>query len=147
MMRNLSKDGQSMLNLYQKRSLGITLGIVEDELRRLQSLIHIGEQRNLFSQITDDLKAEEKPLLQAKIEGLMDDLLSLKEVFDLRHSQKDLSLRAMVKAMAVYIQVELENVMSNRLKGYGEVNPGLKETLDPKLGEMITILGQMESIK
>jgi len=136
-----------MLNLYQKRSLGITLGIVEDELRRLQSLIHIGEQRNLFSQITDDLKAEEKPLLQAKIEGLMDDLLSLKEVFDLRHSQKDLSLRAMVKAMAVYIQVELENVMSNRLKGYGEVNPGLKETLDPKLGEMITILGQMESIK
>jgi len=136
-----------MLNLNQKRSLGITLGIMEDELRHLESLIRIGEQRNLFSHIADDLKAEEKPLLQAKIEGLMDDLLSLKEVFDLRHSQKDLSLRAMVKAMAVYIQVELENVMSNRLKGYGEVNPGLKETLDPKLGEMITILGQMESIK
>jgi len=136
-----------MLNLYQKRSLGITLGIVEEELRRLESLICNGEQRNLFSQIDDDLKAEEKPLLQEKIERLINNLLSLKEFFDLRHSQKELSLRAMVKAMAVYLQVELENVMSKRLKGYGEVNPGLQETLDPKLSEIIAILGQMESIK
>jgi hypothetical protein len=147
MIGNLNKDGKGMLNLYQKISLGITLGILEDELRRLQSLIHIGEQRNLFSQITDDLKAEERTLLQGKIERLINNLLSLKECFDLRHSQKDLSLRAMVKAMAVYLQVELENKMSKRLKGYGEVNPGLQETLDPKLSEMITILGQMESIK
>ena len=147
MMRDLRKDGQRMLNLYQKRSLGITLGIVEEELRRLESLIRNGEQRNLFSQIDDDLKAEEKPLLQEKIEGLINNLLYLKEVFDLRHSQKELSLRATVKAMAVYLQVELENVMSKRLKGYGEVNPGLPETLDPKLSEMITILGQMESMK
>jgi hypothetical protein len=71
----------------------------------------------------------------------------LKEVFDLRHSRKELSLRATVKAMAVYLQVELENVMSKKLKGYGEVNPGLPETLDPKLSEMITILGQMELMK
>jgi hypothetical protein len=120
---------------------------VEDELRRLESLIHTGEQRNLFSQIADDLKAEDKPLLQAKIERLMGNLLSLKEFFDLRHSQKELSLRAVVEAMVVYLQVELENVKSDRLKGYGEVHPALKETLDPKLGEMITILGQMASIK
>jgi len=136
-----------MLNLYQKRSLGITLGIVEEELRRLESLIHTGEQRNLFSQITDDLRAEDKPLLRAKIECLMNNLLSLKEVFDLRHSQKELSLRAVVESVAIYLQVELENVKSHRLKGYGEVHPGLKETLDPKLVEMIAILDQMASIK
>jgi hypothetical protein len=136
-----------VLNLNQKRSLGITLGIVEEELRRLESLIHTGEQRNLFSQITDDLKAEDRPFLQARIERLMDDLLSMKEFFDLRHSQKELSLRAIVEAVVFYLQVELENVKSHRLKGYGEVNPGLKETLDPKLSEMITILGQMASLK
>ena len=136
-----------MLNLYQNRSLGITPGIVEDELRRLENLIHTGEQRNLFSQITDDLKAEDKLRLRAKIERLRGYLLSVKEFFDLRHSQKELSLRAVVQATAAYLQVELENEKSPRLKGYGEAHPGLKECLDPKLDEMIAIPDQMASIK
>ena len=135
-----------MLNLNQKRSLGITLGIMEDELRRLESLIRIGEQRNLFSKIVDDLKVEEKPLLQAKIERLMDNLLSLKDSFDLRHSQKELILSSIVKSMAVYLVVELEDALSERLKGYGPVAPGLKESLDPKLREMISILYEMNSM-
>ena len=135
-----------MLNLYQKRSLGITLGILEDEIRRLESLIRIGEQRNLFSHIADDLKAEEKPLLQAKIERLMDNLLSLKDSFDLRHSQKDLILSSIVKSTAVYLVVELEDALSDRLKGHGPVAPGLKESLDPKLRAMISILNEMNAM-
>jgi hypothetical protein len=135
-----------MLNLNQKRSLGITLGIMEDELRRLESLIRIGEQRNLFSKIVDDLQVEEKPLLQAKIDRLMDNLLSLKDSFDLRHSQKELILSSIVKSMAVYLVVELEDALSERLKGYGPVAPGLKESLDPKLREMISILYEMNSM-
>jgi hypothetical protein len=135
-----------MLNLYQKRSLGITLGIAEDELRRLESVIRNGEQRNLFSYIADDLKAEEKPLLQVKIGHLMDNLLSLKDSFDLRHSQKDLILSSIVKSTALYLVVELEGALSDRLKGYGPVAPGLKESLDPKLREMISILNEMNAM-
>ena len=135
-----------MLNLNQKRSLGITLGIMEDELRHLESLIRIGEQRNLFSHIADDLKAEEKPLLRVKIERLMDNLLSLKASFDLRHSQKELILSSIVKSTALYLVVELEDVLSDRLKGYGPVEPGLKESLDPKLREMISILNEMNAM-
>lgn len=135
-----------MLNLNQKRSLGITLGIIEDELRRLESLIHNGEQRNLFSHIADDLKAEEKPLLRVKIERLINNLLSLKASFDLRHSQKELIPSSIVKSTALYLVVELEDVLSDRLKGYGPVEPGLKESLDPKLREMISILNEMNAM-
>jgi len=135
-----------MLNLNQKRSLGITLGIMEDELRHLESLIRIGEQRNLFSHITDDLKAEEKPLLRVKIERLMDNLLSLKASFDLRHSQKELILSSIVKSTALYLVVALEEALSDRLKGYGPVEPGLKESLDPKLREMISIINEMNAM-
>jgi hypothetical protein len=135
-----------MLNLNQKRSLGITLGIMEDELRHLESLIRIGEQRNLFSHIADDLKAEEKPLLRVKIERLMDNLLSLKASFDLRHSQKELILSSIVKSTALYLVVALEEALSDRLKGYGPVEPGLKESLDPKLREMISILNEMNAM-
>ncbi len=118
---------------------------MEDELRRLEGLIRIGEQRNLFSHISDDLRADEKPLLQEKIKRLMDNLLSLKDSFDLRHSRKELILSSIVKSTAVYFIVELEDALSDRLKGHGPVAPALKEALDPKLREMISILTEMNA--
>jgi len=105
-----------------------------------------GEETGLFFHITDDLRSEEKRLLQEKIDLLMDYLVYLKTFFDLRHSQKELDLRGIVKATALYLSVNLEGSMSARLKGYGDVAPGLEELLDPKLKEMISLLGEMEAI-
>jgi len=134
-----------MLTLDQKRSLGIGLGIMEEEMDRLRRLLRTGEEENLFSRIMDDLTEEEKLLLEEKMDCLTEHLAYLKNFFDLRHSKKELTLRGMVKATAVYLMVELEGAMSPRLKGYGQVDPGLRESLDPKLKEMISILEQMES--
>jgi len=135
-----------MLNLDQKRSVGITLGIVEDELKRLRQVLRQGEEESLFSHIEDDLKPEQKRLLDEMIEHLMEYLIFLKQFFDLRHSQKNFILSGIVKATSVYLSVQLEEVRSDNLKGYGAVTPGLRESLDPKFDEMISILRQMESI-
>ena len=134
-----------MLTIDQKRSLGIRLGIMEEEMNLLGRLLRTGEEENLFSRITDDLTEEEKLLLEEKMDFLTEHLGCLKNFFDLRHSQKDLTLRGMAKAILVYLIVHLEEGMSSRLKGYGEVHPGLKESLDPKLKEMISILEEMET--
>ena len=134
-----------MLTIDQKRSLGIRLGIMEEEVNLLRRLLRTGEEENLFSRITDDLTEEEKLLLEEKMDFLAEHLGCLKNFFDLRHSQKDLTLRGMAKAILVYLMVHLEEGMSSRLKGYGEVHPDLKESLDPKLKEMISILEEMET--
>jgi hypothetical protein len=51
----------------------------------------------------------------------------------------------MVKAASVYLAVDLEETMSDRLRGRGEVRPELKETLDPILEKMILLLRDMGS--
>jgi len=135
-----------MLNLNQKRSLGITLGIVEDELKRLKGILQGEEGKSLFSYIEDDLTPEKKKLILEKINLLTEHMTSLKALFDLRHSQKELVMSAMVEAMAIYLTVQLEDAHAHKLRGYGEVHPGLKDSLDPKLDEMIALLGQMKSI-
>jgi hypothetical protein len=135
-----------MLNLNQKRSLGITLGIMEDELKRLKGVLQGGEEKSLFSHVEDDLTPEKKNLILEKIDLLTEHMVSLKSLFDLRHSQKEFVMSAMVKATALYLSVELDDVHSHQLKGYGEVHPGLKDFLDPKLDEMSALLRQMESI-
>ena len=76
----------------------------------------------------------------------MADLQQLKEIFDLRHSQKDFVLSSMVKSIALYLTVQLENTMSDRLKGYGPVPPQLENSLDAKLREMISLLYEINSM-
>jgi hypothetical protein len=133
-----------MFNPSQKRFLMVTLREVEDKLRRLKGLLQDNKEEELFSRIKDDIGQEEKNLLSEKIDYLIAYLANLKKLFDLGESE--FVLRYIVKATSVYLSIQLEEAMSNRLKGYGEIMNGLKETLDPKLNEMKSVLRQMESI-
>jgi hypothetical protein len=132
-----------MLNPNQKRALRVTLEVVEDELRYLTELSHNHEE-GLFSYLMDDLAENEKHLLDEKIESLNGHLGYLKGLFGL--GQKELVLRWIVKATAAYLSIQLEEVMSDQLKGYGEVAEELEQTLDPILNQMRSILREMESI-
>jgi hypothetical protein len=133
-----------MLNPNQKRFLMITLGVVEDELRRLKGLLRDEREERLFSRIKDDIGLEEKCLLNEKIDYLIRHLVYLKKLFDL--SESEFVLRYIVKATSVYLSIQLEKAMFSRLRGRGEISPDLKETLDLKLNEMKSVLRQMESI-
>ena len=133
-----------MFNPSQKRFLMVTLREVEDKLRRLKGLLQDNKEEELFSRIKDDIGQEEKNLLSEKIDYLIAYLANLKKLFDLGESE--FVLRYIVKATSVYLSIQLEEAMSNRPKGYGEIMNGLKETLDPKLNEMKSVLRQMESI-
>jgi len=133
-----------VLNPNQKRFLMITLGVVEDELRRLKGLLRDEREERLFSRIKNDIGQEEKNLLNEKIDYLIAYLANLKKLFDL--SESEFVLRYIVKATSVYLSIQLEEAMSRRLKGRGEITPDLEETLDPKLNEMRFVLRQMESM-
>ena len=122
----------------------VTLREVEDKLRRLKGLLQDNKEEELFSRIKDDIGQEEKNLLSEKIDYLIAYLANLKKLFDLGESE--FVLRYIVKATSVYLSIQLEEAMSDRLKGYGEITNGLEETLDPTLNEMKLVLRQMESI-
>lgn len=126
--------------------MGITLGILEDQLRHLEGLILKGEQRNLFSLISDDIKPEAKQDLRRRIERLLDLIAGLKDYFDLHQSQKEFLLSAVVQSTVLFLQIEVENAMSARMKGYGPVDRKVKDTLDPKLKEMISVLNEINAI-
>jgi hypothetical protein len=71
-------------------------------------------------------------------------VIHLKDSFDLTKGER--VLRWIVKATSVYLSAQMEEVISDKLKGYGEITLEVKETLDPILNEMISILRQMESM-
>jgi len=133
-----------MLNPSQKNALRLTLGLLEDELRRLRRLLQKGEGQRLLLHIVDDLTEEEKSLLNERIDRLISYVIHLKDSFDLTKGER--VLRWIVKATSVYLSAQMEEVISDKLKGYGEITLEVKETLDSILNEMISILRQMESM-
>lgn len=133
-----------MLNPSQKNALRLTLELLEDELRRLRRLLQKGEGQRLLLHIVDDLTEEEKSLLNERIDRLISYVIHLKDSFDLTNRER--VLRRIVKATSVYLSAQVEEVISDKLKGYGETTLEVKATLDPILNDMISILRQMESI-
>jgi hypothetical protein len=131
-----------MLNPSQKNALRLTLGLLEDELRRLRRLLQKGEGQRLLLHIVDDLTEEEKSLLNKGIDRLISYVIHLKDSFDLTNRER--VLRWIVKATLVYLSAQVEAVISDNLKRYGETTSEVKETLDPVLNEMISVLRQME---
>jgi hypothetical protein len=140
----MEATGELMLNPSQKRFLMVTLGEVEDKLRRLKGVLQNNKEERLFSRIKDDIGQEERNLLNEKIDYLIRYLVYLKKLFELGESE--FVLKYIVKATSVYLSIQLEEAMSRRLRGYGEITPKLEEILDPKLKEMKSVLRQMESI-
>lgn len=133
-----------MLNLNQKKALRLKLGLLEDELRRLRRLLQKGEGQKLLLQIEDDLTEEERNLLNERIDRLTSHAIRLKNSFDLPKEGK--VVRQIVKATSAYLSVQMEEIISDRLRGHGKITLEVKETLDPILIEIISILRQMESI-
>jgi hypothetical protein len=138
------KERSALLNANQEQSLGTTLGLVEEDLKRLQQILLLGKDRGLFSHIIDDLTPEEKLSIQGKFDRLMDCLAELKKFFDFPTIKK-LRLRWEIQAISLHLSVLLGDVMSPKLSGYGEVDPGLREALDPKLEKMISILRRIDA--
>ncbi len=130
-----------MLNANQKRFLRITLGVVEDELMDLRRLLLMGEEERLFLRTVDDLTQQEKEQLVERMDRLTEDMLHLKSLFDLSPEEKN--VRQMIEAASVYLAVDLEETMSDQLRGRGEIAPEVKETLDPILEKMVSVLHDM----
>jgi len=133
-----------MLNAKQKKALRLKLGLVENELRRLRRLLLKSKGQKLILQIVDDLTKEERNLLNEKIDRLISHVIRLKDSLDLTIEER--VVRQAVKTTSAYLSVQMEEIVSDKLKEYGKITPEVKETLDPILIEIISVLRQMESI-
>jgi len=138
-----SKTQSLGLNLNHKRALSAALREVEEELAYLKRLLLKSEEERLFLHINDDLAQEERQRLIGKIEWLTNRLGYLKNLFGLEPGER--ILRWIVRGTLVYLSVQLEEIKSDRLEGYGKITPEGKEMLDSKLNEMLSIFRDMKS--
>ena len=125
---------KDILNEAQRRRVSITFAMVEKELLEVEELIQSGRRAGILYEIENDVPDEiEGPLIE-KINSIREKIDNIKAEFSLH--KETMSLTQKLGSKLSLLSVDVEEIESKRLKGYGEIAEGLKESLDPRLSEI-----------
>jgi hypothetical protein len=120
-----------VLNDAQHRHLSITMRVAEERLRSLQRLMRTGGETQGLLEVDDDLTPGERSVVAAKLAELLRCFADLGTQFSL--SREWCSLRRTLAASLSITWADIQNVKAAALGAYGEVDPRLRDQLDPLL--------------
>ncbi len=139
-------SAKGLLNPSQKDSLRISLMLIEKGILEVERVLYDGEHEGVFFRISDDLRQETKTGIRTLIEEIRVILREMKDQFHLGREIND-------KSRAVFAKVPLlweisAGTKASRLRGYGEIDPRLKDLLNPsmeRLGDLLISMHRMVS--
>jgi hypothetical protein len=135
---------KGLLNPSQTNSLRISLMPIEKGLLEVERVLSDGEHDGIFFRVSDDLREETKTGIRALIEEIRAVLREMKDRFHLSREINDTSRAVFGKVPALW---EISaGTKASRLRGYGEVNPRLKDLLDPSVERVSRLLLGMENL-
>lgn len=133
-----------MLNEQQRRGVSITLRALEEDLDNLKLSIKHDYYTGILYEIRNDIPLDAQDMLIADISMIKAKIRLLAERFTLEKETRNLSRR--LNGELSLLGVSVEEIISQRLRGSGEVAEGLKEALDPELVSLTDILWNMLKI-
>ena len=131
------------LNLSQKRALEVQLRNLEQVLYRVGHRIRERPEEGL---LTHHIPVSEtvRRRFEALIEQMHEELAVLIRQFELQ--PKAVDSRSYINATMALTWSSLNEVLSSKLKRYGEVDPALSESLDPCLNRLIDLALQVAEV-
>jgi hypothetical protein len=131
------------LNEHQKRHVGVTLRLLDKEIAQMERLVQSEEEGVLYRRASD-FDERERERLRTLASAVREVLRGLKERFDLPVEEE--STRQTVMAYFSHLWGDLEEMRPKELRGYGTVDPGLTETLEPDLDLLIQMVGMIRNV-
>jgi len=133
-----------MLNESQRRSLSITLRIVEESLAEIEIILNKCNDINILYERKCDIPEEVKDEVLRKVFFAKDRIRIIAEKFNLEKESIEASREAFGKLP--YCWELLEDAKAKKLRRYGEVATGIGDILDPDLDIVINLVLYMERI-
>jgi hypothetical protein len=121
-----------ILNENQRRHYHILLSMLAQSAAKLEALAAARPSADTtFVSYTNDVPDDFLPRIEPHLRALRETLLRLAS--ELRIEPKKISRRNSIRAILVTEIVRLEDSMARGLRGYGEVDSRVRDTLDPML--------------
>jgi hypothetical protein len=133
-----------LLNPDQRRSLAITLSVLEEMLYEIERTLSGGGYSGVLFELRDDLPSQVKGEILKRISLVREKIGSMAEEFALEKRKNEASRDFMGKL--AYAWEILEGTKARHQRGHGAVAEGLAETLDPQLDDILFLVNQMQNL-
>ena len=123
-----------MLDPYQKNALEVRMMLLEASLRSAITLIQDPPEGGLLTRVRP-LPTGAGSRLERLFMAMLEELAAIVREFDLR--PRDEEVGRLISADMAGAWSDMQEVLSGRLKRYGNVDPRLSSQLDPHLQRLI----------
>jgi len=131
------------LNPNQFRSVTITLRLLEERLADIERVIAQDEQGILYQRVAQ-FTPQQRAQMNEIIRAMREQIRRAAEEFQLPGEEQN-AARYIVGTLSLSWE-SLEEIRSRKLKGYGAVDPALRDTLDPILKQLIRLLFSLPDV-
>ena len=126
------------LNENQKRAVYITLAMVDEMLSELERLSLNQSISGVLHRMDTSLTEPQQQKMFVLIHQAREEMKRIAETFQFQ--PKIRKIQPKISGILTIMWNDLEDIKSSKLKGYGTVDPQLKETLDPHLDRLIELI-------
>jgi hypothetical protein len=144
MVRRQKIFGWTMsLNENQRRVVAVTLRLLEEELAETERVMAQDERGILYRRVAR-FTPQQLEQMCALISQMRKEIERAARQFRLPKQERD-AAREIAGSLGLAWE-SLEEIRSHKLKGYGAVDPSLKETLDPIAQRLIKLVFELEDV-
>jgi hypothetical protein len=115
--------------------------VLEETLSEVEETIMGGKQRKIMTETVDNISPWGKALILKRIEEIKELISYIFQKLNLEKRREETKNR-ILGVMTIQC-VNLEEIESKRLRGYGEVPDELREFLDPRVNKMIRLVDEI----
>jgi hypothetical protein len=124
-----------------KARLSVSMQMLDVTISELEQVIRSANREKAMTEIVDNLSSWEKVSILERIEEIKELINYIAPKLGLEKRKEETRSR-ILGAMTIQ-QVNLEEIKSKKLRGYGEVPGELREFLDPKVDKMINLVHEI----
>ncbi len=133
-----------LLSQTQKNSLAAILQLIEKNLYNVRLQLKAGEYNGVVYSVKIEISPCQLDKICNKIKQIEDEILFLKERYDLPVKERTLSKQLM--SLSSYFWSVLIDKKTEKLKRYGAVPDQLKTELDPHIDSLISLVNGLSEI-
>lgn len=124
-----------------KARLSVSMEVLEDTISDVEEFIRSANQRRVMTETLNNLSPWEKALILKRIEEIRGLIIWIAQKLNLEKRREEIKNR-ILGAMTIQ-RVNLEEIKSKRLHGYGEVPDELREFLDPQIDKIMSLVDEI----
>ncbi|GBC76829.1 hypothetical protein HRbin08_00297 [bacterium HR08] len=134
-----------MLNEHQRRRLEVSFGLLDRALVEMERLYLSSDlPQGAMFEVTSDLTPDERAHIRMTIARVRDRLRRLREQFQLQPQRRE--VRSLLRGYFAHFWAVLSDCRADKLRGYGEVAPQLKQALDPEVEALLIAVQRLEQV-